>query len=110
MKSLMQYIHNHYSEAISIENLAAEVHISKRVCFRLFRENLHMSPTEYINSYRLSKACQQLIETDEAITQIAYNCGFGSSSYFGKVFREYFNETLANYRKHWHNRDIKQHK
>ena len=83
------------------------MHISKRVCFRLFRENLHMSPIEYITSYRLNKARQRLIGTNETITQIAYNCGFGSSSYFGKVFREYFDDTPANYRKHWHNRDMK---
>lgn len=107
MKSLMRYIHKHYSETISIEDLTTEVHISKRVCFRLFRENLHMSPIEYITSYRLNKARQRLIGTNETITQIAYNCGFGSSSYFGKVFREYFDDTPANYRKHWHNRDMK---
>ena len=107
MKSLMRYIHKHYSETISIEDLTTEVHISKRVCFRLFRENLHMSPIEYITSYRLNKARQRLIGTNETITQIAYNCGFGSSSYFGKVFREYFDDTPANYRKYWHNRDMK---
>ncbi len=99
MKAMMRYIHVHYPETISVDQLAREAHTSKRVCFRLFRENLHMSPVEYMTSYRLRKACQRIAETDESITQIAYNCGFGSSSYFGRLFREHFDCTPAEYRK-----------
>ena len=110
MKAMMRYIHDHYPENISVDLLAREAHISKRVCFRLFRENLHMSPVEYMTSYRLRKACQRLSESDESITQIAYNCGLGSSSYFGKLFREHFGCSPAAYRKEWHNRDKNTHK
>lgn len=110
MKAMMRYIHTHYPENISVDQLAREAHISKRVCFRLFRENLHMSPVEYMTSYRLRKACQRLAESDESITQIAYNCGLGSSSYFGKLFREHFGCSPAAYRKEWHNRDSNTHK
>ena len=110
VKLMMKYIHDHYPENISVDQLAREAHISKRVCFRLFRENLHMSPVEYMTSYRLRKACQRLAESDESITQIAYNCGLGSSSYFGKLFREHFGCSPAAYRKEWHNRDKNTHK
>jgi len=109
MKAMMRYIHAHYPDSISVDQLAKEAHISKRVCYRLFQENLHMSPVGYMTGYRLRKACQRLAETDEPITQIAYNCGLGSSSYFGKLFREQFGCTPAAYRKEWHNRNkIKQ--
>ena len=110
MKAMMRYIYDHYPENISVDQLAREAHISKRVCFRLFRENLHMSPVEYMTGYRLRKACQRLSESDESITQIAYNCGLGSSSYFGKLFREHFGCSPAAYRKEWHNRDKNTHK
>ena len=110
MKAMMRYIHAHYPENISVDQLAKEAHISKRVCFRLFRENLHMSPVEYMTDYRLRKACQRLTELDESITQIAHNCGLGSSSYFGKLFREHFGCPPAVYRKEWHNRDNNTHK
>ena len=46
-----------------------------------------MSPLEYMREYRLRKACMELIETEKSITEIASDCGFGSSSYFGKLFR-----------------------
>ena len=71
-------------------------------CFRLFRETLHMTPIEYIRSYRLQKACQMLANTKDTITQIAYNCGLGSSSHFGKTFREVYHCTPLEYRRNWH--------
>ena len=105
VKLLMVYIHEHYQEPISVEQLAQVCHISKRACFRLFQDNLHMTPVEYIRSYRLQKACRMLVKTGESVTQIAYLCGLGSSSYFGKVFREQFGCSPAEYRRLWHDRD-----
>ena len=105
IKMLMVYVHEHYQEPITMEQLAQNIHISKRACFRLFQENLHMTPVEYIRSYRLQKACQLLAKTKDPISKIAGNCGLGSSSYFGKIFREEYGCTPMEYRKHWRNRD-----
>ncbi len=99
IKEMLVYIHEHFAESISVEQIANAAHVSKRVCFRLFQENLHMTPVEYMRSYRLRKACQMLSGSREPVTQIAYACGLGSSSYFGKVFREQFGCTPAEYRK-----------
>lgn len=103
IKMLMVYIHEHYAESISVDQLAELAHISRRACFRLFQENLHMTPVEYIRNYRLQKACYLLAESEDAITQIAYSCGLGSSSYFGKTFREKFGCSPLEYRKRWNN-------
>lgn len=99
IKEMLVYIHEHFSESISVGQIAEAAHVSKRVCFRLFQENLHMTPVEYMRSYRLRKACQMLSGGKEQVTQIAYACGLGSSSYFGKVFREQFGCTPAEYRR-----------
>ena len=105
VKLLLVYIHEHYQEPICVEQLAQACHISKRACFRLFQETLHVTPVEYIRSYRLQKACQMLVKTNESITQIAYTCGIGSSSYFGKIFRDQFGCSPVEYRRYWHDRD-----
>ena len=99
IKEMLVYIHEHFAESISVEQIANAAHVSKRVCFRLFQENLHMTPVEYMRSYRLRKACQMLSGSREPVTQVAYACGLGSSSYFGKVFREQFGCTPAEYRR-----------
>ena len=109
IKVLMVYIHEHFHETISVDRLAQVVHISKRACFRLFQETLHMTPMEYIRSCRLQKAGQMLAESDLSVTQIADSCGLGSSSYFGKVFREEFGCPPLAYRKQWHDRDKNRH-
>lgn len=105
IKSLMVYIHEHYQEPLTVEQLALHCHISKRACFRLFRDALRMTPMEYLQSCRLQKACQMLANTREPVTQIAYGCGFGSGSYFGKVFRETYGRTPLEYRRNWHDSD-----
>lgn len=109
IKMLMVYIHEHYREPISVDQLAQAAHISKRACFRLFRDTLHMTPVEYIRSYRLQKACQMLAKSKEPVTQIAYCCGLGSSSYFGKTFREEFGCSPVEYRRRWHDSDKNRH-
>lgn len=106
MKAMMRYIQEHYTETIVVEQLADAAHISRRVCFRLFQEKLHMSPLEYMTEYRLRKVCMKLVKTEDSITEIANDCGFGTSSYLGKIFREHFNCSPVKYRKEWHDRDI----
>ena len=63
IKALMVYVHEHYRESISVAQLAKAAHISNRVCFRLFQENLYITPVEYMRSYRLQKACEMLTKT-----------------------------------------------
>lgn len=109
IKKLIVYVHEHYQDPIRVEQLAENAHISKRACFRLFRDNLHMTPVEYIRNYRLQKACQMLAKSKDNVTQIAYSCGLGSSSYFGKVFRQVYGCTPAEYRRQWHDNDINGH-
>ena len=106
IKLMMAYIHEHYPDKISIPELAAASYLSERECFRVFHDCLHMTPTEYIKSYRLQIACQMLAKGQESVTAISHACGLGSSSYFGKVFREYANCTPSEYRRKWQNCDI----
>ena len=105
VKQMMVYIHEHYGQRICVDDLAAIAHISKRACFRLFQDNLHMTPVEYMQSYRLRMACQMLAKGSASVTEISGRCGLGSTSYFGKVFREKFGCTPLEFRKRWHDSD-----
>lgn len=105
IKLMMIYIHEHYAEKISIPALASSAFLSERECFRVFHDCLHTTPVEYIKSYRLQMACQMLEKGQDSITSISHACGLGSSSYFGKVFREYLGCTPSEYRAKWQNCD-----
>ena len=99
IKAMMIYIQEHFREPVSVDQLAAAAHISRRLCFRLFQEQLHMSPLDYIRDCRLREACYQLRDSERTVTEIAYVCGLGSSSYFGKLFRQQFGCSPMEYRK-----------
>lgn len=106
IKQMMIYVHEHYSEKISISQLAAAAYLSERECFRVFHDCLHTTPAEYIKSYRLQAACRMLADGRESVTTISQTCGLGNSSYFGKVFREYAHCTPLEYRKKRQDRNI----
>lgn len=106
IKLMMIYIREHYQEKISISELAEAAYLSERECFRVFHDCLHITPVEYITSYRLQAACQMLARGQESVTAISQACGLGSSSYFGKVFREYAHCTPLEYRRKWQDIDI----
>ena len=103
LKLMMIYIHEHYGEKISVPKLAAAAYLNERECYRAFRDCLHMTPVEYIKAYRLQAACQMLANGQESVTAISHDCGLGSSSYFGKVFREYAHCSPTEYRRKWQN-------
>lgn len=107
VKQMMVYIHEHYAEKTSIPELAEIVFLSERECYRTFQDHLHMTPLEYMRGYRIQVARQMLADSQIPITEIAYACGFGSASYFGKIFREYTGDSPLQYRSKWQNRDRK---
>lgn len=105
LKRMMVHIHEHYPEKITIPELAAAAFISERECYRVFQESLSLTPVDYMKKYRLQAACRLLLGTSAAVTEIGQACGLGSSSYFGKVFRDCFGCTPLEYRREWQNRD-----
>lgn len=107
IKQMMRYVQEHYAEKISTVQLANAAFLSERGCYRAFQENLHMTPADYIRSYRLQTACQMLCKGEASLTEISQMCGLGSSSYFGKVFKEAIGCTPQQYRQKWQDIDRK---
>lgn len=106
IKQMMAFIHNHYSDRISVNDIASAGFVSQRECFRVFAEYVQCTPVRYLISYRLHMACRMLLSGDPSVTQIAHTCGFGNSSYFGKKFLEHFGCTPNQYRRHWQDKTM----
>lgn len=98
VKLALQYIHDHYLEDISLSNIAKSASISKSECCRSFKRILKITPFEYLMEYRVLKASEQLLNSKESISNIAFNVGFNGTSYFGRVFKKYMNCTPFEYR------------
>ena len=95
----LQYIRDNYRETLSLELLLQLTNYSKSHFIRLFKESTGMNISEYINKYRIEKACLDLIYSSNNITEIATANGFNNIQYFSRKFKEYMNCTPKQYQK-----------
>ena len=96
---VITWIEKNFRQGLSVEELSKKAGYSQRHFLRIFKETYHMTPTEYINAIRIEYACSRLRETEESVTDIAYDCGFRNMSYFYRVFKEKMSMTPQKYRK-----------
>ena len=99
MKRALSFIYSHYSEKITVDDIAVASYLSRTSLFRKFSSCFGKTPLEILNDERLSRAASLLETTDHSVTRISLSTGFTSSSYFTKSFREKFGVTPLQYRK-----------
>ena len=98
IKSALEYITDHYSEKISISEMAQLAGFSENYFMSLFRQYVGMSCIQYINHYRIQKAAHALEETTKSVSEIAMIHGFDNISYFNLQFRRTFGMTPREFR------------
>lgn len=97
-KSILSYIHQHYAEPLTIEGIARHASVSRSECFRCFKRFTNKKPMEYVLEYRLAAAAKLLRETELSVAEVGAACGFATSSYFGKLFKQCYGQTPSQYR------------
>lgn len=99
IKDMMNYMQLHYSNALTLLDIASSAHISERECLRCFKKSLGTPPIQYLMKYRVSVAADRLSSTNAPITDIAVSCGFDSPSYFTQIFKRMIGQTPTEYRR-----------
>lgn len=99
VEQAIQYIAEHYSYPITIEDIAGYTGVCRSYLYRMFRKVLKKSPKDYVEEYRIRQACQLLRETDLPITTIAHSVGYEDNLYFSKAFKKCKGQTPSRYRK-----------
>ena len=98
IKKMLLYISEHYCEKITMNDLATCTHICEKEVYRCFKAALGESPSEFLLSYRIERACDELECSTRSISDIAGRCGFCSCSYFTKTFHALMHMTPSDYR------------
>ncbi|WP_259782276.1 GlxA family transcriptional regulator [Aestuariispira ectoiniformans] len=80
-------------EALSRDEIARRVGLSRRQLERLFRRYLSTSPARYYLKLRLNRARTLLTQTTMPVTEVAFASGFTSASHFSKCYRDMFGRT-----------------
>ena len=101
--SAMQYMNEHLENPVEIDEIAAEVNISRRQLERLFKRHVGVSPAQFYIDQRISRAHALLNETAMSINEIAVATGFSSSSQLSLRFRKRFGKSPGAFRKSWVN-------
>lgn len=91
LERLLDYIHDHYMENLSINRLAELHQINVNRLAYLFQKHLKISPGEYLNRYRLNQAKNLLniFQNQMSIKEVAQRTGFADPLYFSKRFKKY---------------------
>ena len=92
------YVSRHYKEKIYLQDMADSMGLSSTYLSRLFSKETGMRLQDYINSFRVERAANLLIYSEESIAYIGEYVNFPSQSYFGKMFRKYKHMTPKEYR------------
>ncbi|MDE5907172.1 MAG: AraC family transcriptional regulator [Lachnospiraceae bacterium] len=99
VKKIADYVEAHLAEDLSLDKIAEELHYSKFYMARIFAESTGITIYKYVQGRRLTAAARQLVESDRAITDIAYDAHYHSQQAFTLAFRTLYGCPPQNYRK-----------
>jgi len=95
--AVLDYIPAHLAETLTVDALAAQVHLSSSAFSRVFREVTGRSPYRYVKEARLDRARQLLGEERLGVADVSRSVGYTSVSHFIKEFRSRFGATPGDY-------------
>lgn len=92
------YFEVHMASGITAEDLASELHLSRRQLARILKQTYGMGFREKLIRARMDRASWLLRSTGKSIPEIAFEVGYSSDAAFFAVFKAHFGRTPANYR------------
>lgn len=98
LKEILSFIQEHYSQELTLDEIAEHVNICKSECCRFFKKYMKMTIFDYILFLRIQNSLP-LLKEGESVTKIASMTGFSTSAYYGQIFKRYMGCSPSRYRK-----------
>ena len=92
LEKCYDYMEKHYTDALTVEAMAKHLHMSRSYLYRIFKQNLGISPQRAILNFRLEKASMLVERGGIPLTEIALSCGFYDLSHFSKAYKERYEQ------------------
>lgn len=86
---VVKFIKDNLHEPISLRQVADIACMTEQSFCRFFKKRTKKSFSQFLNTVRIDQSCEMLRQTNKAITDIAYRCGYNSLSHFCRVFKEH---------------------
>ncbi|GAA3406165.1 AraC family transcriptional regulator [Paenibacillus hodogayensis] len=95
---VIDYVLSHFGEELTMDRLVDMSSLGRTIFFRRFKEITSLSPNAFISRLRLQAAVYMLDYSGKTVTDIAFECGFQSLSYFNKQFKPFKGMSPREYR------------
>ncbi len=99
VKSIIKYIHSNIKEKISIDLIAKELSYNKEYLIRKFKDEMHITPQQYIISLKAHISSNSLIDSNSNIVDISYEFSFFDQSHYNKSFKNIYGVSPKKYKK-----------
>jgi AraC-like DNA-binding protein len=98
MGNVIDYIMQHYSRNITLEEIAAQAHLTTPAFCRYFKKHTRQTFISFLHEIRINEACKKLTSGRyESIGTVAYNCGYNNITNFNRVFKSVMKQTPKAY-------------
>lgn len=98
MGTIYDYIHENHDKKPNVNEIAQIVSLSTPAFCRYFKKQTNMTFTDFVNNYRINQA-KILLLKDYSVTEVCFQVGFESLSYFNKLFKQHTGETPSEFKK-----------
>jgi len=97
VNKILTYIKENYTGPITLDGICKNMNMSKQYCMRIFKKYMHTTINEYILDLRMRHAAYLLSSTYMNVSQTADYLGFSGTSYFSRVFKQYYGVSPSEY-------------
>lgn len=98
VQSVLEIMHDKSDDWPKISTIADRFGCTRGHLHAIFRRDVGMSPSDYVQRLRIKRACEMLTTESRSVTDIAHTMGFASSQHFARTFRKYLGLTPTDYR------------
>ncbi|HEM6088937.1 TPA: AraC family transcriptional regulator [Streptococcus suis] len=99
IREAINFVERNYREPISVDDLAHVCNLNRHYFSRLFKEQMNISPQQFIIQYRLSEACELLKNTNKNLQEIAEEIGYSNQFNFSTAFKRQYQMSPNRWRK-----------
>lgn len=95
---ILSFVENHYAECCSLKEVSKVLKYDYAYLSKQFIKSMNMSYTEYLNRFRISKACYMIRNENVPISEVYSKCGFENARSFNRNFKRYTDITPSEFK------------
>lgn len=103
INTIYEFIQSNYLKQITLADLASKMNMTEEYFSRFFSKAMKKPFFEFLNEYKINRACKLLIETDKQVSEICYASGFESLPFFYRQFKKFKSCQPKTYRCNYQN-------